>query len=59
MTFISEPLEIQQQIDIPDNHIDICKAGGVPYEGNAAANTEDYLDLKGQNTPPGFIPGRK
>ncbi|RAO71451.1 uncharacterized protein BHQ10_007463 [Talaromyces amestolkiae] len=56
MTFVTEPLEIQQQIDIPDNHIDICKAGGVAYEGNAAANTKDYLDLKGQNTPPGFIP---
>lgn len=23
---------------------------------HAAANAEDFLDLKGQNTPPGFIP---
>ena len=27
----------------------MCKAGGVPTAGNAAANTEDLFDLSGQN----------
>ncbi|CAH6719736.1 iron transport multicopper oxidase Fet3p [[Candida] jaroonii] len=44
---------------ITQNHIDVCKAAGVPYEGNAAANTKDFLDLSGENTqhkplPSGF-----
>jgi hydrogenase maturation factor HypF (carbamoyltransferase family) len=30
-------------------NINICKAGNRSYEGNAAASTEDLLDLTGQN----------
>ncbi|KAJ5732354.1 Multicopper oxidase type 2 [Penicillium malachiteum] len=51
MTFVEDPFAIQDTTTIPYNHIDVCKAAGVAYEGNAAANTEDYTDLKGQNTP--------
>jgi iron transport multicopper oxidase len=57
MTFVEDPLAIQNKINISQAQIDVCEAAGVSYEGNAAANTENYLDLKGQNTPPGFIPG--
>ncbi|KAJ5645758.1 Multicopper oxidase type 2 [Penicillium longicatenatum] len=57
MTFVEDPLAIQDNINISQAQIDVCEAAGVSYEGNAAANTENYLDLEGQNTPPGFIPG--
>ncbi|KAJ6123678.1 Multicopper oxidase type 2 [Penicillium samsonianum] len=50
------PRELQDNLVIPDDHIKVCEAVGVPYEGNAAANTEDYLNMKGENKPPGFIP---
>ncbi|KAJ5501643.1 Multicopper oxidase type 2 [Penicillium expansum] len=56
MTFIEAPRELQDSLVIPDGHIKVCEAAGVPYEGNAAANTENYLNLKGENKPPGFIP---
>lgn len=56
MTLVEAPLQIQERTSIPENHYQVCKAAGVPFEGNAAANTEDYLDLKGQNTQPGFLP---
>lgn len=51
---VSDP---EQQLT--QNHIDICKKAGVAYEGNAAANTEDWTDLKGENVqvkplPAGF-----
>jgi iron transport multicopper oxidase len=57
MTLIEAPLQMQQRMSIPNDHIDTCRAAGVQYEGNAAGNTEDYTDLKGQNTQPGWLPG--
>ncbi|CAK9440230.1 uncharacterized protein LODBEIA_P43300 [Lodderomyces beijingensis] len=44
---------------LTENHIDICKKVGVSYQGNAAANTANYLDLSGENVqvkrlPTGF-----
>ncbi|KAL3456104.1 Cupredoxin [Aspergillus heterothallicus] len=56
MTFVEAPLQIQDQLTIPQDHIDACKAAGFAYEGNAAGNTEDYLDLQGQKVQPGWIP---
>ncbi|KAL2848765.1 Cupredoxin [Aspergillus pseudodeflectus] len=56
MTFVEAPLLIQDQLTIPQDHIDACKAAGLAYEGNAAANVDDYLDLRGQNVQPGWIP---
>lgn len=56
MTFIEAPRELQDNLVIPDDHIKVCEVAGVSYEGNAAANTEDYLNMKGENKPPGFIP---
>ncbi|OKL56382.1 Iron transport multicopper oxidase FET3 [Talaromyces atroroseus] len=57
MTMVEAPLQIQQRMTIPSGHIDTCRAAGVQYEGNAAGNTEDYTDLRGQNAQPGWIPG--
>lgn len=56
MLLIEAPKQIQERITIPDDHYDACKAAGVPFKGNAAGNTENFLDLKGQNKQPGFIP---
>ncbi|KAI5956719.1 hypothetical protein KGF54_000336 [Candida jiufengensis] len=44
---------------ITDNHKQICEKVGVPWQGNAAANTDNYLDLQGENVqvkrlPTGF-----
>lgn len=55
MTFVEAPLLIQERLHIPEDHIAACHAAGVAYEGNAAANTENYLDLKGENRQPGWI----
>ena len=55
-TMVEAPLEIQKSLTIPQNHIAACQAGGVPYAGNAAANTVDLLDLSGANVAPGPLP---
>ncbi|KAK1542787.1 multicopper oxidase [Colletotrichum paranaense] len=55
-TFVEAPLDLQKNLTIPQNHLDVCTAGSVPTIGNAAANTRDYLDLSGQNTPPSRLP---
>ncbi|KAM0142925.1 hypothetical protein ACHAO1_000759 [Botrytis cinerea] len=55
-TMIEAPLELQKSLTIPENHIAACQTRGVPYTGNAAGNTEDYLDLKGANVAPGPLP---
>ena len=56
LVLVEAPLQIQERVSIPEDHYQVCKAAGVAYEGNAAANTEDYLDLTGQNMPPNFLP---
>jgi iron transport multicopper oxidase len=49
MVLIEAPEMIQQTHKIPQQHYDVCRAAGMPIEGNAAANTQDFLDLSGQN----------
>ncbi|CAH0023446.1 unnamed protein product [Clonostachys rhizophaga] len=61
MLFISAPDKIQETLKIPDQHYDVCRAAGVPFEGNAAGNTQNFLDLDGEprqvaNIPDGFTP---
>ncbi|KAJ5713469.1 Iron transport multicopper oxidase fetC [Penicillium malachiteum] len=56
MVMIEAPLQIQERVTIPENHYEVCKAAGVEYEGNAAGNTQDYLDSTGQNTQVGWLP---
>lgn len=57
ITFVEVPFAIEDKVSISQSQIDVCEAAGISWEGNAAGNTEDYWDLTGQNTPPGFIPG--
>ncbi|KKP07711.1 iron transport multicopper oxidase FET3 precursor [Trichoderma harzianum] len=56
-TFVEAPLEIQKQFTIPDDHLAVCDAAGMPSKGNAAGNTVDFLDLTGENRAPKTIPG--
>ncbi|KAI3407104.1 hypothetical protein KGF56_000092 [Candida oxycetoniae] len=58
---IEDPVALQndpnQQIN--DNNKDLCAKLGLAWEGNAAANTENFLDLTGENVqfknlPTGF-----
>lgn len=55
-TMVEAPLELQKSLTLPQSHIDVCKVGNVPYAGNAAANSQNFLDLTGQNAPPGPLP---
>jgi iron transport multicopper oxidase len=59
-TLISSPLEIQKQLGgkIPEQHFDACNTLNppMPYEGNAAGNTQDLLNLQGQNLSPKPLP---
>ena len=55
-TMIEAPLELQKTLTIPEDHFDVCKTGGVPYAGNAAANTENFLDLRGAPQAPKPLP---
>jgi iron transport multicopper oxidase len=56
MTFVEAPMQLQESLTIPQNHYDACNAAGVKFEGNAAGNTENYLDLSGQNKQVGWLP---
>ena len=58
---IEAPLTLQETLTLPPDHLAACKAADVPYAGNAAGNTVDLLDLKGENEavaplPAGFTP---
>jgi iron transport multicopper oxidase len=48
-TMIMAPLEMQKTLTIPQEFKQICADQGISTVGNAAGNTEDYLDLSGQN----------
>ncbi|KJZ80330.1 hypothetical protein HIM_00180 [Hirsutella minnesotensis 3608] len=56
-TFVEAPAEMQKQgLTIPDDHLEVCRQGGIPTEGNAAGNAVDFLDLTGQNEPHARLP---
>ncbi|KAK3378566.1 multicopper oxidase like protein [Podospora didyma] len=50
-TMIEGP-DTLQSLTFPDDHINACKAGGTPYQGNAAGNTNNYTDTAGFITVP-------
>lgn len=55
---VEAPLELQKALMIPENHWQACREANTPYQGNAAGNTEDLLDLTGANlSPPPLPPG--
>ncbi|RMZ70831.1 Iron transport multicopper oxidase FET3 [Pyrenophora seminiperda CCB06] len=57
-TMIEAPLSVQAQLqgNIPADHWKVCEDKGVPTKGNAAGNTLDFTDLRGENKAPGTIP---
>lgn len=55
-TMIEAPLDLQKSLSIPENHFDACRVSKVPFAGNAAGNTVDFLDLKGANVAPKPLP---
>lgn len=57
MVMIEAPDILQTQRDsVPQQHFDTCKAAGIAYEGNAAGNVEDLLNLKGEMQQKGWLP---
>jgi iron transport multicopper oxidase len=49
VTLIEAPLSLQTSLQIPANHYEVCAADDYPTQGNAAGNTQDFLDLSGEN----------
>ncbi|KAK3939678.1 Cupredoxin [Diplogelasinospora grovesii] len=52
-TMIVAPDQMQSRsstIHIPGDHVDACRRQGIPTQGNAAGNTQDFLNLTGANT---------
>lgn len=54
-TFVEAP-EALQNLSVPDSHLALCAAAGTPTAGNAAGNTHDVLDLRGENKPAPPLP---
>ncbi|KAI4153763.1 MAG: hypothetical protein L6R39_001500 [Caloplaca ligustica] len=70
-TMVEAPLALQQTLSmaqspyaspntsalaIHTSHIQACTSQDIPIAGNAAGNTVDLLDLKGENLPPKPLP---
>ncbi|KAI1376013.1 putative ferroxidase [Hypoxylon crocopeplum] len=55
-TFVEAPLDLQNTLTIPQNHLDACAAQSIPTVGNAAGNTVDLLDLTGEPRSPDPLP---
>ncbi|EON62388.1 ferrooxidoreductase Fet3 [Coniosporium apollinis CBS 100218] len=55
-TMVEAPLDLQQNLKIPEDHYQACRDGNIPIEGNAAGNTVDLLDLRGANVSPDPLP---
>lgn len=54
-TFVEAPAQLQG-LQIPADHLAACEAAGTPARGNAAGNTKDVLDLRGENAPAPPLP---
>ena len=57
-TMIEAPLDLQNPITLPSDHLQACKTQNTPVAGNAAGNTNDLLDLTGEDLPPPELPAR-
>ncbi|KAJ5527675.1 hypothetical protein N7513_011834 [Penicillium frequentans] len=49
VVFVEAPMYLQDHLTIPENHYEVCNASGIATAGNAAGNTVDVYDLKGEN----------
>lgn len=59
LQFVEAPVQMRQIYTnrIPEDHLEACAAAQVPIKGNAAGNTENFLDLTGQNLQQKDLPG--
>ena len=55
-TMVEAPEELQKSLKVPQDHLDACARQEIATAGNAAGNTQDFTDLKGENKPPPPIP---
>ncbi|KAI1110157.1 Cupredoxin [Nemania sp. NC0429] len=55
-TMVEAPLDLQKSLTIPQNHLDACASQNIATVGNAAGNSEDFTNLKGENSPPDRLP---
>lgn len=55
-TMVEAPLELQKSLRIPEEHYQVCRDQKQPVAGNAAANTVDFMNMKGANTSPKPLP---
>lgn len=54
LTLIEAPDLID--IELPESHKHLCEAAGMPWEGNAAGKSNNFLDLEGENLQPPPLP---
>lgn len=50
------PLSLKRNLKLPQEHYEICKSANIPTIGNAAGNSMDWFNLKGENAPPAPLP---
>lgn len=55
-TMVEAPPQLQSSLTVPADHYKVCEAQGIPTAGNAAGNTVDLFDLKGEAAPPPPLP---
>ncbi|KAI1428862.1 multicopper oxidase [Xylaria sp. FL1777] len=51
-TFVVAPDILQKTISIPSDHLDACRRQDIPTVGNAAGNSQNFLNLTGAPTMP-------
>lgn len=56
LVLVEAPTELAQAQTITENHRSICEAAGINPTGNAAANSDDWLDIRGENTQHKALP---
>ena len=49
LTLVEAPGQIQERVSVTGEQFGVCRAAGIPYKGNAAGNSENFLDLTGQS----------
>ncbi len=57
LTIVESPLEIQKQNKLTDNYNKVCEDSKIATSGNAAGNSKEFLDLRGENVQPAIIRG--
>ena len=55
-TLIEDPESLQRNLQIPEDHWQVCKDAATPTMGNAAGNTVNFTDLSGANVSPPPLP---